>query len=63
MQIKVGNFLNWANIVLSNKEVSQAFVDDEIFHRFPRTVNHFQNEEEFNYLEIIDVLDYFFSNN
>lgn len=35
MKIKVGNYLNWANIVLPNKEVQLAFVDEGIVLHFP----------------------------
>lgn len=60
MKIKVSNFLNWANIVLSNKEVQSVFVDKGIVPYFPRTVNHFQIWEKSNYFEIADILGYFF---
>lgn len=60
MQIKVGNFLEWANIVLSDKRVLLAFADEGILPYFPRTVKYYQSGEEFNYLEIADVIERFF---
>lgn len=61
MKIKVGNFLDWANIVLSDKRVLSDFADSEIFPYFPRTVEHYQiGEEGFNYIEIAEVMERFF---